>query len=59
VLLAARAAGWGPIRHEGLLHDRASYRFHWELVQRARLAGSVLPGEVTAAFFARAASSGE
>jgi len=52
VLLAAQAAQWGPIRHEGRLHDRASYRFHWELLQRARMAGRPLPAEASAAFFA-------
>jgi citrate lyase subunit beta / citryl-CoA lyase len=55
VLLAAREAGWGAIRHDGLLHDRASYRFHWELLQRARLAGRAVPEAAAAAFFAPAA----
>jgi citrate lyase subunit beta / citryl-CoA lyase len=51
VLLAAQRAQWAPIRHESRLHDRASYRFHWELLQRARLAGRALSGEAVAAFF--------
>ncbi len=51
VLLAAQRAHWGPIRHDGLLHDRASYRFHWELLRRARMTGRPLPEEAGAAFF--------
>lgn len=43
ILLAAEAAAWGPIQHEGDLHDRATYRYFWELVQRAKLSGQQLP----------------
>ena len=43
ILLAAEAASWGPIQHAGDLHDRATYRYFWELVQRARLSGRELP----------------
>ncbi|HVK77743.1 MAG TPA: aldolase/citrate lyase family protein [Kofleriaceae bacterium] len=46
ILLAAEAAAWGPIQHEGDLHDRATYRYFWELVQRARLSNQALPAEV-------------
>jgi citrate lyase subunit beta/citryl-CoA lyase len=52
ILLAAQAAAWGPIRHQGRLHDRASYRYYWELLQRARMTGVELPQEAGAAFFA-------
>lgn len=48
ILLAASAASWGPIQHEGDLHDRATYRYYWQLVQRAHLAGQPLPDEVAA-----------
>ena len=51
ILRLARAAHWAPVRHEDTLHDRASYRHHWSLLQRARLAGRVLPAEVERAFF--------
>jgi len=54
ILLAAQAAGWGPIRHDGRLHDRASYRYYWELLQRARNTGMELPGETRQRFFAGA-----
>jgi len=53
ILLAGRAAHWAPIRHAGTLHDRASFRFHWQVLQRARRAGRPLPPEAAAAFFAR------
>lgn len=51
ILLAAQAAHWAPIRHHDQLHDRASYRYFWELLQRAHLTGQPLPAEVKAAFF--------
>ena len=52
ILLAAQQASWGPIQHEGDLHDRATYRYFWELLQRARLSGQKLPEAAEAAFFA-------
>jgi citrate lyase subunit beta/citryl-CoA lyase len=52
ILLAAQQASWGPIQHEGDLHDRATYRYFWELVQRARISGQALPERAEAAFFA-------
>lgn len=56
ILLAAQAAGWAPIRHRDSLHDRASYRYFWQLLQRAHRTsyhgGAQLPVEVCQAFFA-------
>jgi citrate lyase subunit beta/citryl-CoA lyase len=51
ILLAAQAAQWAPIRHHDQLHDRASYRYFWHLLERAHRTGQPLPGEVQAAFF--------
>ena len=51
VLLAARDRDWGPIELEGRLYDRASYRYEWELLQRARSSAVSLSDEVEAAFF--------
>jgi citrate lyase subunit beta/citryl-CoA lyase len=48
ILLAAQKASWGPIQHAGELHDRATYRYFWELVQRAHVSGLELPSEVRA-----------
>ncbi len=52
ILLAAQKASWGPIQHAGDLHDRATYRYFWELVQRAKVSGIKLSAEAEAAFFA-------
>jgi citrate lyase subunit beta / citryl-CoA lyase len=46
ILLAAQKASWGPIQHAGELHDRATYRYFWQLVQRAHVSGQELPSEV-------------
>ena len=43
ILTEAMAAQWGPIAQNGRLHDRASYRYYWTVLQRARLAGLALP----------------
>ncbi|MFN4148489.1 MAG: HpcH/HpaI aldolase/citrate lyase family protein [Rhodocyclaceae bacterium] len=43
ILTAAAAADWGPIQIDGRLHDRASYRYYWELLQRAHATGVTLP----------------
>jgi citrate lyase subunit beta / citryl-CoA lyase len=50
VLVAAQNASWGPIQHGGELHDRATYRYFWELVQRAHVSGQALPDEAKAWF---------
>lgn len=52
ILLAAQKADWGPIQFAGDLHDRATYRYYWELVQRAQVSGQKLPEEAQKAFFA-------
>jgi citrate lyase subunit beta/citryl-CoA lyase len=46
IVLAARAAQWAPISHKGQLHDRASYRFFWQVLARAHSTGCSLPAEV-------------
>jgi citrate lyase subunit beta/citryl-CoA lyase len=55
VLLAAQAAHWAPIRHhlhgQDQLHDRASYRYFWQVITRARRTGQPLPAEAALAFF--------
>ncbi|WP_273029127.1 HpcH/HpaI aldolase/citrate lyase family protein [Massilia timonae] len=43
ILTEAMAADWGPIAQHGRLHDRASYRYYWSVLQRAKLAGLALP----------------
>ncbi len=51
ILLAAQAADWAPIRHRDTLHDRASYRYFWALLERAFRTGQPVPAEVRQAFF--------
>lgn len=51
ILIAAQDAAWGPIQFEARLHDRASYRYYWELLQRARNTGMDLPVEARRRFF--------
>jgi citrate lyase subunit beta/citryl-CoA lyase len=48
ILLEAIAANWGPINQHGRLHDRASYRYYWMVLQRAKLAGLALPDAAAA-----------
>ena len=43
ILTDAIAANWGPTSQHGRLHDRASYRYYWTVLQRAKLAGLTLP----------------
>jgi citrate lyase subunit beta / citryl-CoA lyase len=51
IVHAAQAAQWAPIRHRDTLHDRASYRYYWQVLERAQRTGQPLPAEVRAAFF--------
>jgi citrate lyase subunit beta/citryl-CoA lyase len=51
ILRAAQAAHWAPIRHRDTLHDRASYRYFWQVVERAHRTGQPLPAEVRQAWF--------
>ena len=48
IVLAAHAVQWAPISHGGQLHDRASYRFFWQLLERAHRTGQNLPTEIQA-----------
>ncbi|MEO6031135.1 MAG: aldolase/citrate lyase family protein [Burkholderiaceae bacterium] len=55
ILAAAQDAHWAPIRHHSaggdFLHDRASYRYFWRLLERARRTGQRLPAEARKRFF--------
>jgi citrate lyase subunit beta / citryl-CoA lyase len=55
ILQAAQAAHWAPIRHDDTLHDRASYRYFWQVLERAHrtsyAGGLQLPAEVDLAWF--------
>lgn len=59
ILMAAQGQDWGPIRHrhngKDQLHDRASYRYFWHVLERAHRTslahGAQLPAQVREAFF--------
>ncbi len=48
----AEAADWAPVQHEGRLHDRASYRYYWQVIERAHQTGHALPETVRGWFLA-------
>ena len=55
IICAAQDAGWAPIRLGDTLHDRASYRYFWQVIERAHrtafVGGTPLPIELRAAWF--------
>ncbi|MFN3887977.1 MAG: HpcH/HpaI aldolase/citrate lyase family protein [Aquabacterium sp.] len=51
ILTAAQAAHWAPTAHRKVLHDRASYRHYWHVLERAWLTGQPLPADIEEAFF--------
>lgn len=52
ILISAQDADWGPTQHAGKLHDRASYRYYWELLERAHITGMKIPEAARKRFFA-------
>lgn len=51
ILVAAHENSWAPIRHRDQLHDRASYRYYWAVLQRAHSTGASIPVNVAELFF--------
>ena len=43
IMAAARDKDWGPVSVDGKLHDRASYRYFWQVLERAHQSGMALP----------------
>ena len=43
IIAAAQRQHWAPISVEGQLHDRASYRYFWQVLERAHQTGRALP----------------
>jgi len=43
VVAAGSAEHWAPVAVDGRLHDRASYRYFWQLLERAHQTGCKLP----------------
>ena len=52
ILLAAQDANWGPIQYQGELHDRATYRYFWAVLEKAKVTGMTLPADAEQKFFA-------
>ncbi|WP_374643399.1 CoA ester lyase [Hydrogenophaga sp.] len=52
IIEAAAAADWAPVQHQGRLHDRASYRYFWQVIERAHQTGHPLPETVRGWFLA-------
>lgn len=51
ILILAQDADWGPIQFKGELHDRATYRYFWEILQIAKLSGQKIPEDAQKRFF--------
>ena len=51
ILILAQDADWGPIQFKGELHDRATYRYFWEILQIAKLSGQKIPEDARKRFF--------
>ncbi len=50
IIAAGAHADWAPVSFDGKLHDRASYRYFWQVLERAHQTGRVLPLEAQGYF---------
>lgn len=50
IITAGIAAEWAPISYKGTLHDRASYRYYWQVLERAHQTGRSLDASLTRFF---------
>ena len=53
ILLKAQQRDWAPLSVQGCLHDKASYRYYWDSLSRARMSGLPIGEAAEAAFFPR------
>jgi citrate lyase subunit beta/citryl-CoA lyase len=51
ILSAAQNADWGPIQYKGELHDRATYRYFWSILEQAKATGMAVPEKALAHFY--------
>ena len=42
IITAGVDADWAPINYKGTLHDRASYRYYWQVLERAHQTGRAM-----------------
>ncbi len=52
IVLQAEAQDWAPISVAGKLHDRASYRYFWQVLERAHQTGVAIPEQALSYFSA-------
>lgn len=50
LLEAAAKVDWAPISFAGALHDRASYRYFWQVIEKAHATGQVIPSNMRGYF---------
>ncbi|MDO8768605.1 MAG: aldolase/citrate lyase family protein [Burkholderiaceae bacterium] len=50
IIVAGADKNWAPISYKGKLHDRASYRYYWQLLERAHQTGRALSQPVSSYF---------
>ncbi len=50
IVMKAYAHDWAPLSVDGQLHDRASYRYFWQVLERAHQTGVALPPEAALHF---------
>ena len=53
IVQQAQSEEWAPISVDGKLHDRASFRYFWQVLERAHQTGCKLPQSVQGFFPAR------
>lgn len=51
IICAAEAAGWAPISVDGRLHDRASYRYYWQVLEKAHQTARLSPQDPASQYF--------
>ena len=50
IIAGGARSDWAPISFDGILHDRASYRYFWQVLERAHQTGRALPAEAQSYF---------
>jgi citrate lyase subunit beta/citryl-CoA lyase len=50
IITRAAAQDWAPLSVQGRLHDRASFRYFWQVLERAHRTGRMLPESVQGFF---------
>ena len=50
IICKASQADWAPISFSGKLHDRASFRYFWQVLERAHRTGRSMPSDVQGFF---------